>query len=79
MSTTVDLEPATAPVVAGTADENLRVIEDLVDADLFSRGHHVTVRGEASQVSRARQVLRELESMAARGSAVTPEIGRAHV
>ncbi|HJC86153.1 MAG TPA: PhoH family protein [Candidatus Corynebacterium faecigallinarum] len=76
VSTTVDLEPATAPIVAGTADENLRVIEDLVDADLFSRGHHVTVRGEASQVSRARQVLRELESMAARGSAVTPDLTR---
>ena len=27
-STTVELDPATAQAVAGTADENLRIIED---------------------------------------------------
>ena len=75
-STTVELDPATAQAVAGTADENLRIIEDHVAADLLSRGNHVTLRGEAAQVSRARRVLRELESMASRGHVITPDLTR---
>lgn len=75
-STTVELDPDTAQAVAGTADENLRVIEDHVAADLLSRGNHVTLRGEAAQVSRARRVLRELESMASRGHVITPDLTR---
>ncbi|MGO3363239.1 MAG: PhoH family protein [Corynebacterium sp.] len=75
-STTVELAPDTAQTVAGTADENLRIIEDHIEVDLLSRGNHVTLRGEASQVARARRVLRELEAMAARGSAVTPDLTR---
>lgn len=74
--TTVELDPDTAQAVAGTADENLRVIEDHVAADLLSRGNHVTLRGEAAQVSRARRVLRELESMASRGHVITPDLTR---
>lgn len=75
-STTVELDPGTAQAVAGTADENLRIIEDHIDADLLSRGNHVTLRGEATQVSRARRVLRELESMASRGQIITPDLTR---
>ena len=75
-STTVELDPETAQSVAGTADENLRIIEDHVDADLLNRGNHVTLRGEASQVARARRVLRELEAVAGRGSTVTPDLTR---
>ncbi|WP_291475244.1 PhoH family protein [Corynebacterium sp.] len=75
-STTVELDPDTAQAVAGTADENLRIIEDHVAADLLSRGNHVTLRGEAAQVSRARRVLRELESMASRGHVITPDLTR---
>lgn len=75
-STTVELDPGTAQEVAGTADENLRVIEDHIAADLLNRGNHVTLRGEAAQVSRARRVLRELESIAARGQVVTPDLTR---
>ena len=73
-SATVDLVPETAPTVMGAADANLRVIEDRVDADIHTRGHHLTVRGEATEVARARRVIRELESRAARGAAVTPEV-----
>ena len=75
-STTVELDPDTAQTAAGTADENLRIIEDHVAADLLSRGNSVTVRGEAAQVSRARRVLRELESMASRGHVITPDLTR---
>ncbi|AGP30479.1 PhoH family protein [Corynebacterium terpenotabidum] len=75
-STTVELDPDTAQAIAGTADENLRVIEDHIDADLLSRGNRVTLRGEAAQVSRARRVLRELESMATRGHVITPDLTR---
>lgn len=75
-STTVELDPTIAQAVAGTADENLRIIEDHVAADLLSRGNHVTLRGEAAQVSRARRVLRELESMASRGHVITPDLTR---
>jgi phosphate starvation-inducible PhoH-like protein len=75
-STTVELSPETAQSVAGTADENLRIIEDHVDVDLLSRGNLVTLRGEASQVARARRVLHELETMAARDQVVTPDLTR---
>ncbi len=75
-STSVELDPETAQTVSGLADENFRIIEDHIDADLLSRGNHVTLRGEASQVARARRVLRELEAMAVRGSEVTPDLTR---
>jgi phosphate starvation-inducible PhoH-like protein len=75
-STTVELSPETAQSVAGTADENLRIIEDHIDVDLLSRGNLVTLRGEASHVARARRVLRELETMAARDQVVTPDVTR---
>ncbi|MDN6258701.1 MAG: PhoH family protein [Corynebacterium sp.] len=75
-STSVELDPETAQTVSGMADENFRIIEDHIDADLLSRGNHVTVRGEASQVARARRVLRELEAMAVRGSEVSPDLTR---
>ncbi|WP_420098037.1 PhoH family protein [Corynebacterium sp.] len=75
-STSVELDPDAAPTVSGLADENFRIIEDHIDADLLSRGNHVTVRGEASQVARARRVLHELEAMAVRGSEVTPDLTR---
>ncbi|QNH95771.1 PhoH family protein [Corynebacterium anserum] len=75
-STTVELDPDAVLMVAGPADENLRVLEDAMDADILTRGNHIHIRGEASEVSRARRVLQELINMAHRGSPISPETTR---
>ncbi|WP_459612353.1 PhoH family protein [Corynebacterium urogenitale] len=76
VSTTVEVDPAVVLQVAGPADENLRVLEDAVDADLLTRGNHITVRGEAAEVSHARRVLQELINMAHRGSPISADTTR---
>ena len=75
-SSTVEVDPDAVVQVAGAADENLRVVEDAVDADLLTRGNHITIRGEASEVSRARRIVQELITLAARGSQITPDTTR---
>lgn len=75
-ATTVEVDPDFILQVAGAADENLRVIEDAVDADILTRGNNIMIRGEASEVSRARRVLQELVTMAQRGSLITPDMTR---
>lgn len=72
----MEVDPAVVLQVAGLADENLRVLEDAVDADLLTRGNHITVRGEAAEVSRARRVLQELINMAHRGSPISADTTR---
>lgn len=75
-SSTVELDPNAVVAVAGPGDENLRVIENAFDADMLTRGNRVTVRGEASEVSRVRQVLQEMANMVGRGNTVTPDTTR---
>ena len=75
-SSTVELDPEAIVAVAGPGDENLRVIEKAFDADMLTRGNRVTVRGEASEVSRVRSVLQEMANMVGRGNTVTPDTTR---
>ncbi|KGM19097.1 PhoH family protein [Corynebacterium auriscanis] len=75
-SSTVELDPDAAVAVAGPGDENLRVIENAYDADMLTRGNRVTIRGEASEVSRVRQVLQEMANLVSRGNTVTPDTTR---
>ncbi|WP_288814267.1 PhoH family protein [uncultured Corynebacterium sp.] len=75
-SSTVEVDPESVVNIAGPADENLRVVENAVDADLLTRGNHITIRGEAAEVSRARRIVQELITMASRGSQITPDTTR---
>ncbi|MGO2572899.1 MAG: KH domain-containing protein, partial [Corynebacterium casei] len=66
-----DVDSAYTSSVLGPADDNLRVLNNLLDADLFARGNTVTVTGPDFEVARAKKALEELEAIARRGHAVT--------
>lgn len=70
---TVELDAVHANVVLGTNDENLRVLDNQVDADIFARGHVVRLTGPAHEVARGVKVLEELESIARRGHVISPD------
>ena len=69
----IDLDSAYAQSVLGINDENLRVLNQRLGADLHARGTAVTVRGEEHHVAHVLRVLDELESMARRGVPVTAD------
>jgi phosphate starvation-inducible PhoH-like protein len=51
----------------GSRDENLRVAEELLDADIHVRGNEVTLSGEPGDVAFAERVFAELVTLAGRG------------
>ena len=69
----IEVDSAYVAAVLGTADANLRVLNNQLDADLFARGTTVTITGPDYEVARAAKVLDELESIARRGHAISPE------
>ena len=75
-SSTLELPPEAVLVISGPADENLRIVEDTVDADILTRGNHLVLRGEASEVSRTRKILMEMAAIADHGQTVTPDVTR---
>lgn len=68
-----ELDSAYVATVLGSADDNLRVLNNLLDADLFARGTTVTVTGPDYEVARAAKVLEELEAIARRGHSVSTD------
>ena len=74
----IDLDPAHARTVLGTTDENLRVLDNHLDADIFARGTMVKITGPDYEVARAVKAFGELEAMARRGHTVSPD-GVKHV
>ncbi|WP_424184902.1 PhoH family protein [Actinokineospora sp. G85] len=62
-------EGAMLPLL-GRRDENLRLLEDLLDADVHVRGNEVTLTGEPADVAFAERVFTELTTLAARGQQV---------
>ena len=74
----IDLDPAHARTVLGTAEENLRVLDNHLDADIFARGTMVKITGPDYEVARAVKAFGELEAMARRGHTVSPD-GVKHV
>ncbi|WP_448860345.1 PhoH family protein [Corynebacterium propinquum] len=74
----IDLDPAYARAVLGTTDENLRVLDNQLDADIFARGTMVKITGPDYEVARAVKAFDELEAMARRGHTVSPD-GVKHV
>lgn len=75
-SSTLELPPEAVLAISGPADENLRIVEDVVDADILTRGNHLVLRGEASEVSRTRKILMEMAAIADHGQTVTPDVTR---
>ena len=68
-----ELDSAYVSSVLGSADDNLRVLNNRLDADLFARGNVVTVTGPYYEVARAAKILDELEAIARRGHAVSTD------
>jgi len=69
----IELDSAYTQSVLGVNDENLRVLDNQIDADFHARGHIVTVTGPDHEVARAVKVLQELESIARRGHVISPD------
>ena len=68
-----ELDSAYVSSVLGSADDNLRVLNNRLDADLFARGNVVTVTGPDYEGARAAKILDELEAIARRGHAVSTD------
>jgi phosphate starvation-inducible PhoH-like protein len=60
----------------GSRDENLRVAEELLDADIHVRGNEVTLSGAPSDIAFAERVFAELVTLAGRGQQVGPDAVR---
>ncbi len=60
----------------GSRDENLRVAEELLDADIHVRGNEVTLNGAPSDVAFAERVFAELVTLASRGQQLGPDAVR---
>ena len=60
----------------GSRDENLRMAEELLDADVHVRGNEVTLSGAPADVAFAERVFAELVTLAGRGQQVGPDTVR---
>ncbi|MDQ3763078.1 MAG: PhoH family protein [Actinomycetota bacterium] len=85
-SETTEPEPVQSKIVIpdsavlallGSRDENLRVTEDLLAADVHVRGNEVTLSGTPADVAFAEQVFSELVILASRGQQLSPDVVRA--
>jgi phosphate starvation-inducible PhoH-like protein len=63
----------------GSSDENLRVAEDLLAADVHVRGNEVTLSGQPADVAFADRVFTELVTLAQRGQQVGQDTVRSTV
>jgi phosphate starvation-inducible PhoH-like protein len=60
----------------GSRDENLRVAEELLEADVHVRGNEVTLTGAPADVAFGERVFAELVTLAERGQQVGPDTVR---
>jgi phosphate starvation-inducible protein PhoH and related proteins len=72
----IDVPPDLVVGLLGSADENLRALERILDADLHVRGNALTLSGEPADVALAERVLGELVEIVAGGQPLTPEVVR---
>ncbi|GLZ33983.1 hypothetical protein Lesp02_61710 [Lentzea sp. NBRC 105346] len=54
----------------GSRDENLRLAEELLDADVHVRGNEITLSGDPADVAFAERVFTELVTLASRGQPI---------
>src|SRR5690606_9365225 len=72
----IELAPESVFPLLGSADENLRELERLLDADIHVRGSSVTLTGRASDVALAERVIEQLVALTGRNKVITPEAVR---
>ncbi len=72
----IDVPPDLVVGLLGSADENLRVLERILAADLHVRGNAVTLSGEPADVALAERVISELVAIVAGSQPLTPEVVR---
>src|SRR3712207_3179917 len=65
-----------ALALLGSRDENLRVTEDLLAADIHVRGNEVTLSGTPADVAFAERAFGELLTLARRGQQLRPDVVR---
>jgi phosphate starvation-inducible PhoH-like protein len=70
--TKIVVPDAAVLALLGSADENLRAVEDLVAADVHVRGNEITLSGEPADVAFAERVFAELVTLARRGQQLEP-------
>ena len=70
--TKIVVPDAAVLALLGSADENLRAVEDLVAADVHVRGNEITLTGEPADVAFAERVFAELVTLARRGQQLDP-------
>ena len=69
----IELDQQVVHIVLGPADRNLRLLENMLTADVHVRDSVVTIEGAPADVSTAVSAFRELESMAQRGHELSRE------
>ncbi|WP_242676836.1 PhoH family protein [Rhodococcus sp. ABRD24] len=72
----MELQPEVMPLLLGSADENLNVLEQLLDADIHVRGNAVTLTGTPADVALAERVLEQLAAIVRRGQPLSPDAVR---
>ena len=70
--TKIVVPDAAVLALLGSADENLRAVEDLVAADVHVRGNEITLSGQPADVAFAERVFTELVTLARRGQQLDP-------
>jgi phosphate starvation-inducible PhoH-like protein len=63
----------------GSRDENLRVAEDLLNADVHVRGNEVTLSGDSAEVAFGERVFAELITLVSKGNQLSPDAVRRSV
>ncbi|WP_433598999.1 PhoH family protein [Nocardia sp. CA-135953] len=76
MRSSIELAPESVFPFLGSADQNLRELEQLLDADIHVRGNSVTLTGKAADVALAERVIEQLVALTGRNRVVTPEAVR---
>ncbi|WP_280458718.1 MULTISPECIES: PhoH family protein [Nocardia] len=72
----IELAPESVFPFLGSADANLRELENLLSADIHVRGNLVTLTGPAAEVALAERVVEQLVALTGRNRAITPEAVR---
>ncbi|RCW40797.1 phosphate starvation-inducible PhoH-like protein [Halopolyspora algeriensis] len=60
----------------GSRDENLRIIEESIEADVHVRGNEVTLSGASADVAFAERLFDELTTLISRGNPISPDVVR---
>ncbi|WP_414651815.1 PhoH family protein, partial [Gordonia sp. UBA5067] len=75
----VEVAPERIIGLLGAGDVNLRVLEELLDADIHVRSNRITLSGTAAEVATADRVVAELLDVVGRGAPLTPDAVRRSV